>query len=81
MEIISIKLENNLLKKVDSLLIEEGYSTRTEFLREAIRDKLQEIKRKKLVMKYYGASKRKTTNKQLHEAREKAFREIEMGFK
>ena len=77
MEIISLKLGNGLLKELDSLLIEEHYSTRTEFLREAIRDKIETLKRKKLLMKYYGASKRKTTDAQLHEAGQKAFEEID----
>lgn len=55
------------------------YTTKTEFIREAIRDKIDDLETKaalKRLEKIYGASKRKTTQEQLEVAREKAFREI-----
>lgn len=55
------------------------YSTKAEFIREAVRDKIKELEKEQALMrleKAYGASKRKTTDKQLHEAGEKAFEEI-----
>lgn len=80
METISIKLDKSLANKIESTLIKNKYSTKTEFIREAIRDKIRSLEKEDLVMKYYGASKRKTTDEQLHKAGEKAFKELERKF-
>ncbi len=80
METISIKLDNSLLKEIDTKLAKHRYSTRTELIREAIRDKVKDLEKEealKRVRMFYGASKRKTTNKQLHKAGELAFEELE----
>ena len=84
MEAISLKLEEGLLKEIDQKIIMYRYSTRTEFIRDAIREKLSELEKEKLlkaVAKLKGISKRKTTNEQLHDARERAFKIIENKFK
>lgn len=46
---ISIKLENTIAKKIEKAMGEFNYSTKTEFIRDAIRDKLKglEEERKK----------------------------------
>lgn len=47
---------------------------------EAIREKLSELEKKKALLRLkrlYGASKKKTTDEELHKAGEKAFRELE----
>mgnify|MGYP001566377383 CR=1 FL=1 len=80
MEVISLKLEGNLLREIDAKLAKYRYSTRTEFIRDAIRRKLSELEKEQLlkaVAEIRGSSKRKTTDKDLHIAREKAFRELE----
>jgi metal-responsive CopG/Arc/MetJ family transcriptional regulator len=84
METISLKMNNNLLKDIDKILKKHRYSTRTEFIREAIRQKLTELEKKELlkaVAKVHGSIKRKTTDKQLHEAREQLAKEYEQKFK
>ena len=81
MEIVTIKIDENLLNEIDTKLSKHNYSTRTEFIREAIRDKLKAIKNEDLILKMYGASKRKTTDEQLHKVREKIARELEREFK
>ena len=56
------------------------YTTKTEFIREAIRDKIRELEKEGALLrvkKLYGSSKRKTTDEQIHKAGEKAFRELE----
>lgn len=76
MEIVSLKLEKNMLDEIDRKLISNRYATRTEFMRDAIRHKLSELEKEELmrhVAKVKGISKRKTTDKQLHEAGEKVF--------
>lgn len=84
METISLKLEDGLLSEVDQRLKKHRYSTRTEFIRDAIREKLSDLEKDEILRnlaKLRGSSKRKTTNEQLHIAREKAFEELEKRFK
>lgn len=84
MESISLKLEPEILKEIDENLVKHRYSTRTEFIRDAIREKLSDLEKEKLlkaVAKLQGISKRRTTDEQLHEARERAFKRIENKFK
>ncbi len=60
--------------------------TKTEFIRESVRDKIRELEKQetlKNVQKLFGSSKHKTTDEDLHKAREKAVRQLEekFGFK
>jgi len=59
MENLSLKLESPILKQIEKRMIEFNYSTKTEFIREAIRDKLQildkEAERKKAFAALYNA--------------------------
>ena len=83
METISLKLEKDILNEIDSNLIKNRYSTRTEFIRDAIREKLSDLEKEELlkeVAKLRGSSKRKTTDEQLHIAGEKAFNKLEKKF-
>ncbi len=49
MESITIKVEDNLAKEIAKAM-DPYYSTKTEFIREAIRDKLKNIKREKSLL-------------------------------
>ncbi|MFH1211210.1 MAG: ribbon-helix-helix domain-containing protein [archaeon] len=51
METICLKMEENMLKDMDNVLKNNWYSTRTEFIREAIREKLSEIEREEAIKK------------------------------
>lgn len=80
MENISLKLESEFLKEIEKIMLKNRYMTKTEFIREAIRDKINELEKRESLIKLrkiYGASKRKTSDKELHKAREKAFKELE----
>lgn len=84
METISLKIEENLLKEIDNKLTQHRYGTRTEFIRDAIREKLSDLEKEQVLrdlVKLKGSSKRKTSDAQLHEAREKAFDFLEEKFK
>ncbi|MBI4149303.1 ribbon-helix-helix protein, CopG family [Candidatus Woesearchaeota archaeon] len=84
METISLKLEEGILSEIDRKLAAHRYSTRTEFIRDAIREKLSELEKEKLlqeVAKLRGLSKRKTTDGELHKAGEKAFEILERRLK
>lgn len=81
MEIITIKMEPELLKKIDETLKENLYSTRTEFIREAIRTKVKELEKEKAIqnlIKYRGFLKGQAkTNLTDREIREKVSKELE----
>ena len=84
METISLKLGDGILREVDQTLKKNRYSTRTEFIRDAIREKLSDLEKDELlrqVAKLRGSSKRRTTDDELHRAGEKAFDMIEEKLK
>ncbi len=84
MKTVSLKLENTILAEMDSKLHEHRYSTRTEFIRDAIRKKLSDLEKERMikaVAKAQGISKRKTTDEDLHRARKKLVAELEAKFK
>ncbi len=49
------------------------YATKTEFIREAIRDKVRQLQALEGLAQTRGASKHTTTDAQLHAAREEIF--------
>ncbi len=76
MEMISLKLEDELLKEIDQKLAYNRYSTRTEFIRDAIREKLSDLEKTEILKQLSnlkGSSKKKTSEDDLHKAREKIF--------
>ncbi|MAF36820.1 hypothetical protein CL622_06915 [archaeon] len=80
MESVSLKLEDSFSHDIEKFMKKHRYTTKTEFIREAIRDKISALEKEEILLKLkkvYGASKRKTTDEQLHEAGEKAFLELE----
>ena len=83
-EMITLKLDSVFLKRIDSTVKKEGYQNRTEFIRNALREKLDEAKFKEAMLELAnlkGASKKKTTDEELERIREKAFDELEKKFK
>ncbi|MEM3091195.1 MAG: ribbon-helix-helix domain-containing protein [Candidatus Pacearchaeota archaeon] len=44
MKIISLKLEKEFLKEMEKIMKKHNYMTKTEFIREAIRDKIKDLK-------------------------------------
>lgn len=84
MEVISLKLENELLNEIDNKLVKYRYGTRTEFIRDAIREKLSDLEKEGLLReltRIKGSSKHKTSDEQLHHAGEMAFKLLEKKFK
>ncbi|MBI2110085.1 ribbon-helix-helix protein, CopG family [Candidatus Woesearchaeota archaeon] len=84
METISIKLDENIARDIDEAMKKHRYTTKTEFIREAIRKQLSDLDKedlKKYVASLRGFSKRKTTDEDLHRIREKLADEYEKRFK
>ena len=79
METITIKVEKNMAKEIDEAM-NPNYSTKTEFIRNALRDKLEEIKRDKLIeefMKFRGKAKKKTTYEENRKTKWEVSKEFE----
>ena len=77
---ISLKLEDSFLDNVDDIVKKEGYQSRTEFIRNALREKVEAAKLRQAMLEIShlkGASKKKTSDKELERIREKAFEEID----
>ena len=78
-EMISLKLEKKFLKEIDSIVEKEGYQSRTEFIRNALREKVEKTKLKEAMLEIAhlkGAVKKKTSLKEYERIREKAFKEL-----
>ena len=82
MESITIKVENSLAKEITKAM-EPDYSTKTEFIRESIRDKLKQIRKEKAIAelgKYFGKAKTRTSYKEEREIREEVGRTFAKKF-
>ena len=72
MESITIKVEDDFAREIDKAM-RPYYSTKTEFIREALRDKIKEMKKEKAIeklKKYFGKAKTKTTYEEERKIRE-----------
>ncbi|MBI2574674.1 ribbon-helix-helix protein, CopG family [Candidatus Woesearchaeota archaeon] len=72
METVTFKLQEDVIRKVDAVLKPLHFSNRTEFIRESIREKLNEIERDSVLQQllaFKGAAKSKISDKELHRIR------------
>ena len=83
MESVTIKMHGELAREMESVM-KHRYTTKTEFIRDAIRDKIKnEISTEealRLLRKNFGASKKKVTYADERRAREEVGREIAAEF-
>lgn len=78
-EMITVKMEDLFLGEIDTIVKNEGYQNRTEFIRNALREKVEVIKLRKAMMELAylkGSAKKKTTEESYEKIRAKAFEEI-----
>ena len=64
MEIVSVKFQESILNQLDKSIVDHNFNSRTEFIREAVRDKLESLSRDDLIkefLKFKGKAKKKTT--------------------
>jgi metal-responsive CopG/Arc/MetJ family transcriptional regulator len=83
-EMITVKMDDVFLNDIDNIVKQAGYQNRTEFIRNALREKVEEYNLKKAMIelsKMRGKSKKKTTDSELELIRERAFVELEKKFK
>ena len=79
MESVSVKFQEEILKKIDKCIHEHNFNGRTEFIREAVRDKLSDVEKRHLItelMKLRGSVKTRTTDAKLRKIREQASEEL-----
>ncbi len=78
-EMITLKLEDKFLADIDLLVRKEGYQNRTEFIRNALREKLEESKLREAlagIAHLKGAAKKKVSEKAYEQNRQKAVEEL-----
>jgi metal-responsive CopG/Arc/MetJ family transcriptional regulator len=49
MENVSLKLEKNFLDAIEKVMRKHNYMTKTEFIRESIRDKIRKLEEKEIL--------------------------------
>jgi metal-responsive CopG/Arc/MetJ family transcriptional regulator len=79
-EMINIKLDSRFLKEIDDVVRKNNYQSRTELIREALRQKVEDSKVKELQQYYAGLRKkfgisRQTTDEELEVLRKEASKE------
>jgi metal-responsive CopG/Arc/MetJ family transcriptional regulator len=77
-ESITIKVDKKMAREIEKAM-DPLYATKTEFIREAIREKIkqkEDTKFEKELRKYFGASKTKTTYEEERRIREEAGKKI-----
>ena len=79
MQIVTVKFQEDILERIDTAIAKNNFNSRTEFIREAVRDKLQEITEEQAIKGFlalYGTSKVRHTDKDDERIREKVGKEI-----
>ena len=84
MQTISLKLEKGLAKSIEKTMKENNYATKTEFIREAVREKITKLDREKIfreIEELRRKNPRRTSEEDLRLARERVSKALEEEFK
>lgn len=79
MKIVTLKFQEDVLKRIDGSITEHNFNSRTEFIREAVRDKLADLSKDDLInkfLKFRGRAKKKTTYEENRKTREVVSKEL-----
>ena len=79
-ELVTFKMEHDFLEDVDKTAKSAGFQNRTEFIRNALREKVEEVKLKQAMItlsKLRGKAPGKTTDEERAKIRERVFAEFE----
>ena len=79
METVTVKFQEDVLKKIDHSITKHDFNSRTEFIREAIRDKLAELSKEDLInefLKFRGKAKKKTADEENRKTKEEVSKEL-----
>ncbi|MFH1399729.1 MAG: hypothetical protein ABIG95_06500 [Candidatus Woesearchaeota archaeon] len=78
MESITIKVHREMLREIEKA-VDPDYGTKSEFVREAIRDRLKQIRKERAISQlreYFGKAKTRTTYSEERKTREEVGRKI-----
>ncbi|MBU2638147.1 MAG: ribbon-helix-helix domain-containing protein [Nanoarchaeota archaeon] len=79
MEAVCIKMEHKIMQEMETCIEEENYSTKTEFIREAVREKIKAIRKERalrmLEANFGKGGKSKYTDAEFERLREKVAEE------
>ena len=88
MQVVTLKMERNMLEEIDDSLEENLYATRTEFIRDCIRQRLKEIEVQRrmnglleLQKKTKGKTFKNLSKDELDRMAEESFKTGRDGFK
>lgn len=79
MEAVTVKFQEDVLKRIDKDIEQHNFNSRTEFIREAVRDKLAELSKEELMrefLKFRGKSTKKTTYEENRKTKEAVSKEL-----
>jgi Arc/MetJ-type ribon-helix-helix transcriptional regulator len=79
---ISMKLDSAFLHEVDLLAQSGGYHNRTELIRAALREKLEDERMRKALTRIAGlrgSQRKRTTNEEIDRIRQKVFDRLMMS--
>jgi len=79
MEVVTVKFQEPVLKKIDKSITEHNFNSRTEFIREAVRDKLADLSKEDLIkefLKFRGKAKKKTSYEENRKTRKIVSKEL-----
>lgn len=79
MDIVTVKFQENVLKELDKAITEHNFNSRTEFIREAVRDKMASLEQDKLVKEFLKTREKRQQPVQMEDiarTREKMSREL-----
>ncbi len=74
MENVSLKMEENFLTAIEKVMKKHNYMTKTEFIREAIRDKIRRLEEKEIVEDKDLMSQIKASEKNIKRRKIKIFK-------
>ena len=83
-ELVTFKMESKFLKDVDETVKNTGFQNRTEFIRTALREKVDDVKLKeamKILSKMRGKAPRIISDEERARVREEVFEELDREFK
>lgn len=78
-QLVTFKMERKALEEIDKAAKAEGYQSRTEFIREALRVKMNKTKMKEaieILSKFRGKAPRKISEEEYEKVRNETFDEL-----
>ena len=79
MDIVTVKFQKEVLKALDKAITDNNFNSRTEFIREAVRDKIASLEQDRLVKEFLKSREKRPVQASMEDmakTREKMSREL-----